>query len=435
MKSSKYNFFFEYDDDPNIIVCYNARTNALAKINHNLYERYLQYIQGNMKILDDKEIENFIYGGFIISKDVDELEILRERMYLERYGNNQSNFAITIAPTLKCNFACPYCYEQGDKPDKMTIELQDKILELLESQKDLIKSFSVTWYGGEPLLAFDVIENLSNKFIDICYKNNIEYTASIVTNGYLLNREICKKLINDFKVNTIQITIDGTAKTHDKTRVLHNKKGTFEQIINNLKNSMDLLEGIVTIRTNINKENYLDAYRLNNFLREEKLLEKVNHYFANVRPVEDSYNNSLCFSEKEFDYINELYSETCKIEPQYPQLKSTFCTADNVFSMVISSDGDIYKCWHDVGIKEKRIGNVLLDNNYFDEIQYLNNRYMYTMYDPTMDEKCKDCNILPICMGGCPEERLNANERCISFKYNLKEKLLRFLQYVEHKSA
>jgi len=435
MKSSKYNFFFKYSDDSNIVVCYNARTNALAKINQNLYDRYLQYMKGNTKALEDKEIKDLIYGGFIIDRNVNELEILKERMYLDRYGNNHGNLAVTIAPTLKCNFACPYCYEQGDKPDKMTIELQDRILELLESQKDLLKSFSVTWYGGEPLLAFDVIENLSNKFIDICRKNNIEYTASMVTNGYLLNREICKKLVSDLKVNVIQITIDGMAETHDKTRILHNKNGTFEQIIENLKDSIDLLEGIVTIRTNVNKENYLDAHRLNDFLQKEKLLGKINHYFANVRPVEDNYSDNLCFSEEEFDSINELYNKTCRIEPQYPQLKSTFCTADNMFSMVISSDGDIYKCWHDVGVKEKRIGNILVNNNYFDEMKYLRNKYRYTMYDPTIDEECKDCNILPICMGGCPEERLNANERCISFKYNLKDKLLRFLQYMEETSV
>src|SRR5699024_2138720 len=315
------------------------------------------------------------------------------------------------------------------------IELQDRILELLESQKDLLKSFSVTWYGGEPLLAFDVIENLSNKFIDICRKNNIEYTASMVTNGYLLNREICKKLVSDLKVNVIQITIDGMAETHDKTRILHNKNGTFEQIIENLKDSIDLLEGIVTIRTNVNKENYLDAHRLNDFLQKEKLLGKINHYFENVRPVEDNYSDNLCFSEEEFDSINELYNKTCRIEHKYPQLKSTYCTADNMVSMVISSDGDIYKCWHDVGVKEKRIGNILVNNNYFDEMKYLRNKYRYTMYDPTIDEECKDCNILPICMGGCPEERLNANERCISFKYNLKDKLLRFLQYMEETSV
>ena len=52
----------------------------------------------------------------------------------------------------------------------------------------------VEWFGGEPLLCMDVIENLSKHFIDICRKAHKGYTAAITTNGYLLDLETFRKL-------------------------------------------------------------------------------------------------------------------------------------------------------------------------------------------------------------------------------------------------
>lgn len=78
----------------------------------------------------------------------------------------------------------------------------------------------------------------------------------------------------------------------------------------------------------------------------------------------------------------------------------------------------LYKCWSDIGLEEYCLGNVLsgIDNK--------SRIYEYALYDPTMDQQCKECNILPICMGGCPRRRIdNIDNRCSVYKYALESYL------------
>lgn len=430
-KESKYNFIINSEKADEILM-YNSRTNALAKMELEKYQKYKSFIEGNEESLDEELIKKLIYGGFIIESDIDELNIIREKMYAARYNN--ISFGLTIAPTLKCNFSCPYCYERGEKPGKMYKEVQEKIIKLLDLRKNFISLFSVTWYGGEPLLAFDVIEYLSTKFIEICKENNIKYGASIVTNGYLLSREIALKLKEKFNVNSVQITIDGPPRTHNKTRILNNGQPTFDKIINNIKECKDVFKKI-SLRVNVSKKNYLDVTELFEILEKEGLKENTSVYFAKVEPY-DNFDKMNCFNNEEFDIIDMLYKRQNKTkrQPEYPSLKGSFCCADSLASFVITSDGYIYKCWEDVGILELAVGN-LMDNDdtaILNQGKYIRNLHRYIMYDPTEDVMCKECKFLPICMGGCPVKRLNGRERCISFKYNFEQKILQYIEMLEN---
>lgn len=68
------------------------------------------------------------------------------------------------------------------------------------------------------------------------------------------------------------------------------------------------------------------------------------------------------------------------------------------------------------GIEKLSIGNI----NKLDEVVITNNLLSYLNYDPTKDAMCSGCDILPICMGGCPSKRINQQEnRCGTSKYML----------------
>ena len=77
----------------------------------------------------------------------------------------------------------------------MSKDIQDKIVEYVRRQVSTISQLSVNWYGGEPLLAIDVIESLTEHFLKICKENNITYSSTIITNGYLLDMETVNRLI------------------------------------------------------------------------------------------------------------------------------------------------------------------------------------------------------------------------------------------------
>lgn len=229
MKASSYNFFYEKDDG---YLAYNSRSNALAVITKSDFEKYDDYVKFGKQIEDEELVKSLKEGFFLIDDNVDELKILRFEMYRDRMDEN--TLTLTIAPTSNCNFRCIYCYEKESIRNKsMTKETEDAIVNFIEQLKDDISSLSIAWYGGEPLMRFDIIERLSKKIIRLCKENDIKYFSSIVTNGYLLNEEMAKK-IKDCNISKIQITIDGPQEIHDKRRILANGDGTFEKILNNI---------------------------------------------------------------------------------------------------------------------------------------------------------------------------------------------------------
>ena len=91
----------------------------------------------------------------------------------------------------------------------------------------------------------------------------------------------------------------------------------------------------------------------------------------------------------------------------------------------------MYKCWNDVGNEERAVGNVKnLKDIIPDEKMYMRN-VEYLLWSPFNYENCKECNLLPICMGGCPYngEKLGDMPDCEKWRYNLEDVLkLTYLQ-------
>ena len=227
MKQSKYNFYYKIK---NKHFLFNALSKGLILLNENNYNnlkhnKFSEMNQEDIKMLKDSD--------YLIEDDEDEL---KEYKYL--YFKNQYNIqslVITVAPTMNCNFSCPYCFEKREI-NVMNKEVQDSLIKYIYNKIKLnkIKKLVITWYGGEPLMAKDIINDISTKILKIIKENNIEYYSNIITNGYLIDDET----VLNFKKNLIssaQITIDGPPKIHNQRRILHNKKPTFEKIIDNVK--------------------------------------------------------------------------------------------------------------------------------------------------------------------------------------------------------
>lgn len=101
--------------------------------------------------------------SFLIEEDIDELELVRYNISRSRFST--STLSLTIAPTSDCNFRCIYCF-QKDKHDHeyMSDELQTSIVNFVNKHANHIHTLNIIWYGGEPLLAFKIIESLSLNF-------------------------------------------------------------------------------------------------------------------------------------------------------------------------------------------------------------------------------------------------------------------------------
>ena len=423
MKLSNYNFSFE-TGLTNKVIMFNAFTNALALVEEDKYSVY-ESLENNKCCIDEIEDVKFIdelsQGGFIVRDDVDELKELENRMWSGRY--NSSALALTLAPTSDCNFRCTYCYEKDVIHEKrMDKDVRDAVLNLVRQHCGRIRNLHVTWYGGEPMMALDIIEELSRALIDICEENSIEYNAGIITNGYFITRETVS-LLNILKVNFYQITLDGEKEIHDVRRPLADGSGTFDKIMENLTLCADMLPR-VALRVNVDKRNMDSIDKINHLLTGNKIADKVQAYLGKVtNDSDDPQMREYCFNNKDFALLDLDYSRR-KEEPeawesQFPGIKSNYCSADALNSFVVNADGGLYKCWNDIGKEDRCIGNI---SGNADAKANLGTFYDYMLFNPMQDPACSKCKMLPICMGGCPYQRkLTGGEQCTVFKNTLFE--------------
>ena len=134
-----------------------------------------------LSVLDELDehhpiIERFAKRGIICNFD--------ERAALETMGRGAcampGGVGLTICPTMGCNFNCPYCFEDHGR-GKMSPEVQDDVVALAERMLDTSgsKNVGVTWFGGEPLLAPDIIESLSERLMALAEQRGGEYHAGL----------------------------------------------------------------------------------------------------------------------------------------------------------------------------------------------------------------------------------------------------------------
>jgi uncharacterized protein len=417
MKPSRYNFIFE--ENGNVYI-YNAFVNSFAKINSEIVSFISSLEKGDRETqISEEVISPLIRGGFIVEDSKDELAELKVRNRIGRFTS--TSFGVTIAPTLACNFKCTYCFEQpsSEKMSRKTIDaVYDFVLRNLKNKT----SFGVCWYGGEPLLALDTVEYLSKRFIALCRTMDILYDADIISNGFLMNEKTANLLANDLKVNFWQVTIDGPLSIHNKRRPTITGGSSFETVLNNLINCYEYFDR-VSVRINVDKSNKEDVPELLDILDETGLKNKVSIYFGKIQPFGAACKSirSICFTEEEFSKTeSRLYEVALQkgfILSRHNQLLTNYCGADRINSFVIEPNGNMSKCWNCVGIKEESVGSV------YDDV--LNDNYIrWLSYDPFQDPECVDCNLLPICMGGCPYDAIIGSKKvCSAIKYNLIERL------------
>lgn len=423
MKASNYNFFYDFDEKSNI--AYNAFSNSLALIEKDKYNEYLKFIKTGQPIDDQDLVNDLKKGKFLIDDEVDELQLLRYQMYHSRFDDTQ--LGITIALTSDCNFRCIYCYEKDSlTPCKMTEETENNIINLLKQQVGKIKRFTVTWYGGEPLLGLDSLQKLSKEFMRICDENNIIYTSGIVTNGYLLSLDTYN-ILKENRVMNMQITIDGDEETHNRRRPLVGGQPTYQKIMRNLENLPYPTDMRISIRINIDGTNYSKGMDVLKELQERDILKKVNPYLAQVMNIEGCYDDETCLNTDIYFELNDEFlqkSNELKMKKDFYQFPRRFyahCGADRENSYIINANGDVYKCWEDIGKSEYCLGNINTGITLSPK-----RKIDFLTIDATLDPVCSTCKVLPICMGGCPARRLSGTkEICVPYKKNIQKYLLK----------
>lgn len=380
---------------------YCSRSNSILTLSKELYDYLLKCANDSslIELIDSETVELLKRHAIIVNKNAD-TDYLLERQFLE----NQISFStetvnLVLAPTLACNFNCSYCFETNRISGKMNDEKIDQLITFIKKHK-LAKNISITWFGGEPLLALNVIEKILSK---IHQKVNLKLVNhSIVTNGYYFTG----KTIEVFKENhldNIQISIDGKKERHDAIKKQKNTlQGTYDVIISNIDNIVKELPNTnISIRVNLDKESSNDFIDLYHHLTERWKNNKVNIYPGILR-IDNEENNGLSpkvLSQWEtFELLYKLRKEKILGGQTFPCHQfHKGCSATMVNSYVVGPQGEIYKCWNDVGNNERIIGYIYKEKMTNSSLFY---KYMVgsKIYE---DIECLNCSLLPICAGKC----------------------------------
>lgn len=368
---------------------------ALIRLDEQMYHNLINH---NIDGLAIPERNALIQSGILIDTVINEKNLLRAA-YIA-YCRSRKSATVIICPTMECNFACPYCFEErqnGAMNEDVGNGVLNHIKNLLISGYETL---SVEWFGGEPLLYPNIIAELSQNIIKLCDDYHAKYEFAITTNGYCVNENILA-IFKAIHLVEARITLDGAKETHDKRRVLRNGKETFDRIVFNIRSIAD--QGIrVKVRVNIDKQNP------NAFLKVKDVLSKIENVFiypANVveEPTQDEIQRAKCYSINEFDEFHKAMYHQYGFRPTYEGLFKkgiSCCMAEHVGSCVIDHNGYIYKCVNDIGHPEWAIGNVL------DKYEQRNPKAVskYLGRDPISEEVCSSCKFLPLCYGGCVYE-------------------------------
>lgn len=398
---------------------YNSLTGRLIA-SKNSFSEMKDFFDKNPVVQDDNQLLRL---GFLVPEDLNELAYSRYK-FEHKDKRHQS---LTILPTEQCNFRCTYCYEDFEK-GKMEPKLQESIVSWVDQNSSHWDSISISWFGGEPLVAYDVIKYISQNIIKICNERNISYNASMTTNGSLLTLKRAKELY-DLGVGNYQITLDGPEEIHDMTRILFGGQGTYQKIIKNLREIKNSdLDVSITIRNNFDKVNSDKVSDLLTELAREFSDDKRFSFRLHAIGKWGGPNDEdlpICTQNESHKVImNSSYEALEKgiraINATTGLQPNNVCYAALPNSLVIGSDGIIYKCTVAFDLPVNQVGKLFEDGKIEIDVQKFS---QWVSNDGLTDNVCKNCEIHPICHGAtCPLIRIEKDIRpCPPYKNRMEE--------------
>ena len=383
-----------YDKNDDLLIYDTLRYNTvrIRKEDFHKFNNFRSQILLNGEYNGPIQNLDIFLSNNIIRHINDDINCELQKKYNEVILSNKV-LSLIILPTEQCNFRCVYCYENFHlgKMENLTVE---KIVSLLERLLPQYDQLNISWFGGEPLIALDIIQVISQKVEKLCKKYKKPYFSQITTNGYLLNLSVMKELLR-MHVMLFQITIDGDRNTHNRQRFLANGYGTYDVIIKNLleiKNNIKTQTIRIIIRVNVSRDtNVNEIYSLAEmFIDDPRFVFNVQEIFKtnkNENKIEINHSYYL----ETYKACSELYSDKLTAD-------DTICYAAKSNTLMIRSNGSLGKCTVNFDDLKNSFGNI--KNIDIDKFSLKSIDYCNSIIDI---KRCIKCCIYPLCFGKqCP---------------------------------
>lgn len=338
-------------------------------------------------------LDKMMKSSFVVGNEsVDEVQ---DRPYLK---------GVTLMLVQSCNLACQYCFgsegeyfDKGIMQEKVALDTIDYLIEKSGNENNL----QITFFGGEPLLCFELIECIVSYCKSKENTTHKKFSYSMTTNGTLLNDQINKFIIEN-RIGTM-ISIDGNAEQQNAKRYYKMGKGCYDEVIE--KTAPLREKGYLSARATITDTNLV-------------LVEVFEHLhslgFRSI-PMAPAYN--LMTDDDYRVYVDKLY-ELCNMFKRYLKtdivkakklrilwkaikrihkgaIQFTACGA-GINGVAVDIHGNLYPCHRFVSNKEYIIGNIYKSND--------KRKKFAEEANIKSHPKCDKCYLRLLCGGGCTYE-------------------------------
>ena len=383
------------------VLAFNTANGALLAFPRSAGASVRRLLHGDSAVEDPQVTETLARHGFLIDADDDEVGDVLRRLQLGIDDPNRLD--VFVLPNMKCNFACPYCFEDH-RASQMSDDVVRRLLAWFEQTVPRFKVVLVSWFGGEPLLSFDRMLEVQLAVREICREADVAFKSHVTTNGYLLTSGRAKALV-DAGIRSYQITMDGPPDIHNASRVVKGGRRTsFDQIFDNLcALAREQPTAHVKLRVNYDAETLprvpelLDLFPPDVRGRLNLVLERIFGQGTLYKTM--SVRELAQATEATYSLARSMGFEvtTTGLGPN----KLTYCYADRASEFVFNHEGDAFKCTVGNFAAKERMGTLGEDGR----LAWDGDSYDDWMAIPAVDDKCRGCTYLPMCMGGCRKTR------------------------------
>ncbi|WP_302626533.1 thioether cross-link-forming SCIFF peptide maturase [uncultured Eubacterium sp.] len=369
------------------------------------------------------------YNEMEITEAIEEVNQLKEdgqlftqdiyQPFVEKFKETRQTVvkALCLHIAHDCNLACKYCFaEEGEyhgRRELMSFEVGKKALDFLVANSGNRVNLEVDFFGGEPLMNWDVVKQLVEYGRSLEEKNNKKFRFTLTTNGVLLNDEIMEYLNKE--MSNVVLSLDGRKEVNDNMRPFRTGKGSYDLIVPKFQKLAE-------------SRNQTDYYVRGTFTRDNlDFSEDVKHFAdlgfkqMSIEPVVGPEEDPYSIREEDLPVIMEEYDklalEYIKREKEgkgfnffhfmidlnqgpcvYKRLSG--CGSGTEY-LAVTPWGDFYPCHQFVGNEEFLMGNVSDGIVREDLITKFSNCNVYSK------EKCKNCFARFYCSGGCAANSYN----------------------------
>ncbi|MGM9669860.1 MAG: thioether cross-link-forming SCIFF peptide maturase [Faecousia sp.] len=360
----------------------------------------------------------------------DEIGNLRQQGKLftpDRFGDKAGELKQRSAGVVKalclhiahsCNLNCSYCFaSQGKYHGEralMSFEVGKQALDFLVANSGTRHNLEVDFFGGEPLMNFEVVKQL------VAYARSIEKEAhknfrfTLTTNGMLIDDDVIE--FANRECSNVVLSLDGRKEIHDRFRVDYAGKGSWERIVPKFQKLVAAREG---------KNYYMRGtftHANPDFLKDIEEMLRLGFTELSMEPVVCAADDPSALTQEDLPIVLEQYEKLAELMLKRHRegrpftfyhymidLKGGPCIYKRISGcgsgteyMAVTPWGDLYPCHQFVGEEKFRLGNV------WDGVTNRDAQAEFAACNVYAHPECADCWAKLYCSGGCAANAYHA---------------------------